>query len=322
MSEPLVVVNNLVKHFDVSSGFLWTRKKRYVKAVDGLEFEVAPGETLGLVGESGSGKSTVARLLLQLEEATSGEITFAGETMKAGRSSDLKKLRRNMQMVFQDPYASLNPRMTVGDSITEALTVFGIGSRSDRRERAAQLLAEVGLDPSYIDRYPHEFSGGQRQRVGIARALAIQPKLIVCDEAVSALDVSVQAQVINLLQDLQEKYGLTYIFISHDLSVIKHISTRIAVMYLGKIVESGPKAAVFSNPRHPYTRALLEAVPDVHSDGMDEGALIKGEVPSPINMPSGCRFRTRCPMATDLCAAEAPPTIEVSPDHKAACHYL
>lgn len=310
---PLVRVRGLVKHFPVENS------DDVVRAVDGVSFEILRGETLGLVGESGCGKSTVGRCILRLIEPTSGEITFDGRNVVGMGRNELRELRREMQIVFQDPYASLNPRMKVGDIIAEPLVIHRIGDRKERRERVAALLAKVGLNPDYMNRYSHEFSGGQRQRIGVARTLALQPKLIVADEPVSALDVSVQAQVVNLFQDLQAEFGLTYLFISHGLAVVEHISTRVAVMYLGRIVEVASAIDLYRQPLHPYTQALLSAIPIPDPKQKRERIVLQGDVPTPINPPSGCRFRTRCPIAIEECAAIDPELREVSPGHTVAC---
>ena len=311
--DDLVRVRALVKHFPVEGS------DDVVRAVDGVTFEIMPGETLGLVGESGCGKSTVGRCLLRLIEPTAGEITFEGRDVIALHGGELRRLRREMQSIFHDPYASLNPRLSVGDIVGEPLKIHGLGSLEERRTRTAELLRKVGLDPDYMNRYPHEFSGGQRQRIGIARALALNPKLIVADEPVSALDVSVQAQVVNLLEDLQQEFGLTYLFISHGLAVVEHISTRVAVMYLGRIVEVASAVELYSEPLHPYTRALLSAIPIPDPRRKRERIILTGDVPTPINPPSGCRFRTRCPMAIERCAEVDPDLREVSPGHTVAC---
>jgi oligopeptide/dipeptide ABC transporter ATP-binding protein len=311
--DPLVRVRGLIKHFPVENS------DDVVRAVDGVAFEIFRGETLGLVGESGCGKSTVGRCLLRLIEPTAGEITFDGRDVVSMGKHELRELRREMQIVFQDPYASLNPRMKVGDIIAEPLVIHKIGDRSERRDRVATLMSKVGLDPDYMKRYSHEFSGGQRQRIGVARTLALNPKLIVADEPVSALDVSVQAQVVNLFQDLQEEFGLTYLFISHGLAVVEHISTRVAVMYLGRIVEVASAIDLYRQPLHPYTQALLSAIPIPDPTRKRERIVLQGDVPTPINPPSGCRFRTRCPLAIDECAAIDPELREISPGHSAAC---
>jgi oligopeptide transport system ATP-binding protein len=311
--EELVRVRGLVKHFPVENS------DDVVRAVDGVSFEIFRGETLGLVGESGCGKSTVGRCLLRLIEPTAGEITFDGRDVIGLGKNELRELRREMQIVFQDPYASLNPRMRVGDIIAEPLAIHKIGNRRERRDRVAWLLAKVGLDPDYMNRYSHEFSGGQRQRIGVARTLALNPKLIVADEPVSALDVSVQAQVVNLFQDLQNELGLTYLFISHGLAVVEHISTRVAVMYLGRIVEIASAVDLYRQPLHPYTQALLSAIPIPDPKRKRERIVLQGDVPTPINPPSGCRFRTRCPLAIEECAAIDPELREIVPGHRVAC---
>jgi peptide/nickel transport system ATP-binding protein len=311
--DELVRVSSLYKYFPVEGS------SDVVRAVDGVSFEILRGETLGLVGESGCGKSTVGRSLLRLIEPTKGSVEFEGQDVLKLKNSQMRALRREMQIIFQDPYASLNPRMKIGDIIAEPLIIHGMGSRDERRGRVADLLKRVGLDPNYSGRYPHEFSGGQRQRIGIARALALNPKLIVADEPVSALDVSVQAQVVNLLQDLQQEFGLTYLFISHGLAVVEHISTRVAVMYLGRIVEVATSLKLYANPLHPYTRALLSAIPVPDPNLKRDRIILSGDVPTPINPPSGCRFRTRCPLAIDECAKIDPDLREVSSGHVVAC---
>jgi oligopeptide transport system ATP-binding protein len=290
-----------------------------VHAVDGVSFELNTGETMALVGESGCGKSTVGRLLLRLLDATSGSVRFDGDDLMTLPPDRMRARRRNMQMIFQDPYSSLNPRMTVQQTLTEPLGLHGL-AKGRQRERAAELLDLVGLAPQYLQRYPHEFSGGQRQRIGIARALAVEPRLIVCDEAVSALDVSIQAQVVNLLQDLQQRLGLAYVFIAHDLAVVKHIASHVAVMYLGQIVEYADKRSLFARPRHPYTQALLSAIPIAEPGLKRERLLLQGDVPNPINPPSGCRFRTRCPYAREKCAQEVP-ELRSTQGHSVACHF-
>ena len=315
----LVTVEQLVKHFPVQGGFL-THDDLKVHAVDGVDLNIVRGETLGLVGESGCGKSTLGRLLLRLEEPTSGRVIFEGQDVARLGHSEMKKLRRRMQIIFQDPYSSLNPRRTVQSIIAEPLVIHKIGSSSERRTKVRELMEEVGLRPEYAYRFPHEFSGGQRQRIGIARALALQPSLIVADEPVSALDVSIRSQVINLLEDLQDKYGLTYLFISHDLSVVEHIADRVAVMYLGKIVEVGRKKDIYLDTLHPYTEALLSAVPTTDPDSRRERIILEGDVPSPIHPPSGCRFHPRCRLRIPVCPEVEPRLVEVRPGHSAACH--
>ncbi|MBA3246776.1 MAG: ABC transporter ATP-binding protein [Pyrinomonadaceae bacterium] len=312
-AQELVRVRGLFKHFPVAGS------DDVVRAVDGVTFEIFKGETLGLVGESGCGKSTVGRCLLRLIEPTRGEVYFEDEDVLAMSGSELRALRREMQIIFQDPYASLNPRLKVSDIIGEPLKIHGLGNKAERRARVAELLSKVGLDPDYMNRYPHEFSGGQRQRLGIARALALNPKLIVADEPVSALDVSVQAQVINLLEDLQKEFKLTYLFISHGLAVVEHISDRVAVMYLGRIVEIASTAKLYANPLHPYTRALLSAIPIPDPTRKRERIVLHGDVPTPINPPAGCRFHTRCPEAIPECTQIDPNLRTVAPGHSVAC---
>ena len=309
----LVEVRNLFKYFPISGS------DDVVKAVDGVSFDILAGETLGLVGESGCGKSTVGRNILRLQEPTSGEVLFEGSNILQLGRSQMQHLRREMQIIFQDPYASLNPRLNILSIVAEPLKIHGIGSKAEQKGRVADLLRKVGLNPDYMSRYPHEFSGGQRQRLGIARALALNPKLIIADEPVSALDVSVQAQVVNLLQDLQQELGLTYLFISHGLAVVEHISSRVAVMYLGKIVEIASAAQLYANPLHPYTQALLSAIPVPDPRRKRERIILKGDVPTPVNPPSGCRFRTRCPFAIAECAEIVPELREIASGHAAAC---
>ncbi|MEK6303932.1 MAG: dipeptide ABC transporter ATP-binding protein [Acidobacteriota bacterium] len=317
-NDNLLVVRNLKKYFPVGEGFFGGGANS-VKAVDGVSFAIRRGETFGLVGESGCGKTTTGRCILRLIEPTSGEVWFDGRDLLAVGPNELRSLRSDIQIIFQDPYSSLNPRMTVDQIVGEPLIIHQVGNRSERRQRVAELLSLVGLEASHAGRYPHEFSGGQRQRIGIARALALNPKFIVCDEPVSALDVSVQAQVVNLLQDLQEQLGLTYLFISHGLSVVEHISTRVGIMYLGKLVEVASSEEIFHNPLHPYTRALLSAIPLPDPDAKRERLPLAGDIPTAINPPSGCRFRTRCPIAEPDCAEEEPRLVEVSKDHFVAC---
>lgn len=319
-NKPLLEVKNLVKHFPITKGIIFSKQVGAVKAVDGISFTVNRGETLGLVGESGCGKTTTGRVILRLIEPTSGEVWFDGKNVPELRKDELRELRKDMQIIFQDPYASLNPRMTVGDIIAEPLHIHGLAKGKEREKRVQKLLDVVGLSSFHARRFPHEFSGGQRQRIGIARALAVNPKLIICDEPVSALDVSIQAQVINLLQDLQKEFGLTYLFIAHDLSVVKHISDRVAVMYLGKIVELADKERLYANPKHPYTQALLSAIPIADPTVKKERIILKGDVPSPINPPSGCRFHTRCPYAMDICKQVEPEFIDTGDGHFVACH--
>jgi len=315
----LLNVRELAKHYP-RGGTLLSRAQAPVRAVDGVSFVLFRGETLALVGESGCGKSTTARLVLRLIEPTAGTVHFEAADITAMRGAPLRKLRRRMQIVFQDPFASLNPRMNVGSIVEEPLVVHGIGDAASRRRRVAELLDMVGLAPEHARRFPHEFSGGQRQRIGIARALSVEPALIVCDEPVSALDVSIQAQVVNLLKDLQARLGLSYLFIAHDLAVVKHAADRVAVMYLGRIVELAPKRVLFDDPRHPYTRTLIAAIPRPDPHGRAQPTLAAGEAASPGHLPSGCRFHPRCPFAIDLCREVDPPMRAIAPDHLSACH--
>lgn len=322
-STQLIEVEDLHKYFPIHAGLL-SRHVADVKAVDGVGFSIAPGETLGLVGESGSGKTTIGRVMLRLLPASSGKVIFGGRDVLQMNGGEIRRLRKEMQIIFQDPFASLNPRMTVGDIVGEPIRIHGIAQGKAIDARVQELLHLVGLQPYHANRYPHEFSGGQRQRIGIARALAVDPKFIVCDEPVSALDVSIQAQVINLLEDLQQQLGLTYLFIAHDLSVVRHISTRVAVMYVGKLVELADRDRLYENPLHPYTQALLSAIPipDVHVEQRRKRIVLTGDIPSPVNPPSGCRFHTRCPIAFDRCTVEEPPFTEYTPGHFAACHWV
>ncbi|WP_017185808.1 ABC transporter ATP-binding protein [Alkalibacillus haloalkaliphilus] len=317
-TDNLLEIKGLKKYFEVGGGLF--KQKQQVKAVDDLTFNVKKGETLGIVGESGCGKSTMGRALLQLQKPTSGEVFYEGQDIAQLSGKQLRKLRKDIQIIFQDPFASLNPRMTVGAMLTEIVATHEIVPKKERQSYVQNLLEEVGLKAEAYWKYPHEFSGGQRQRVSIARALAVQPKLIICDEAVSALDVSVQAQVLNLLQKLKRKHQLTYIFISHDLSVVKHISDRVGVMYLGKMVELADEDSIYESPSHPYTQALFSAIPDITEDNK-ERIQLKGDVPSPLNVPSGCRFHTRCPLATEYCKQVDPALEEVKEHHLAACHF-
>ena len=319
----LLQVQNLKMYFPITQGIILQRQVGWVRAVDDISFAVKRGETLGLVGESGCGKSTTGRAILQLYKPTAGTVNFLGKNLTTLGGGELRKMRREMQMIFQDPYASLNPRMTVGSIIGEPLEIHGLARGREKQERVQELLRIVGLNPYFANRYPHEFSGGQRQRIGIARALAVQPSFIVCDEPISALDVSIQAQVINLLEELQEQFTLTYLFIAHDLSVVRHISDRVAVMYVGKIVELTTRDLLYERPLHPYTKALLSAVPipDPAIERKRQRIILTGDVPSPVNPPTGCRFHPRCPFAQELCRQEEPALLEVEPGHFAACHF-
>ncbi|MEF2291360.1 MULTISPECIES: ABC transporter ATP-binding protein [Virgibacillus] len=319
MVQPLLEVKGLQKHFAVKGG-VFGRKKRVIKAVDDVSFSVREGEILGIVGESGCGKSTTGKAILRLLEPSSGEVMFAGKRIKDLEAKELRKLRKDMQIIFQDPYASLNPRHTVEKIIAEPLLVHGMAAKAARKQRVKELLEIVGLNSYHASRYPHQFSGGQRQRIGIARALANHPKLIICDEAVSALDVSVQAQILNLMQKLREEFQLTYLFIAHDLSVVKYISDRVGVMYLGRMMELADKDTLYENPKHPYTQALLSAVPTPDPDGIRERIILKGDVPSPANPPPGCVFHTRCPQAMDICKTAKPAFQEMEANHFIACH--
>jgi oligopeptide/dipeptide ABC transporter ATP-binding protein len=321
MRQKLFEIDDLVQHYLVK-GPKVNGQKPCVKAVDGISFDIYAGETLGLVGESGCGKTTAGRAILRLLEGTRGKILYQGENLLDKKQSELRPLRKKMQIVFQDPYACLDPRKTVGQIIARPLQIHNMGAPAEIKARVLELMEVVGLRPEYASRYPHELSGGQRQRVGIARAVALTPRFIVCDEPVSALDVSIQAQVINLLQELQEKYKLTYLFISHDLRVVYHISNRVMVMYLGKIVELADKADLYANPVHPYTKALLSAIPEVARTAKSKERIrLEGDIPSPLNIPAGCRFHPRCPECRDICRSEAPPTVELAPGHLCRCHF-
>jgi oligopeptide transport system ATP-binding protein len=321
MSQPILEVNDLKTHFPIKAG-LFRRTVGHVLAVDGVTIYVNPHETLGVVGESGCGKTTLGRSILRLLTPTAGQVLYRGEDVTAADTNRLRELRREMQIVFQDPYASLNPRMPVGDIIGEPLRIHG-ASKAEANDRVKELLAAVGLMPDHTNRYPHEFSGGQRQRIGIARALALNPSLIILDEPVSALDVSIQAQVINLLEEIQDRFDLSYMFIAHDLSVVRHISDRVAVMYLGKVVESADRNALYETPLHPYTGSLLSAVPvpDPHEERQRRRIILEGDLPSPANPPSGCRFHTRCPIAAEVCKSDDPALVEKVPGHWVACHF-
>ncbi|TEU19073.1 MAG: dipeptide ABC transporter ATP-binding protein [Anaerolineales bacterium] len=323
-NDVLVRVKGLKMYFPITQGIIFQRRVGDIRAVDGISFNVRRRETLGLVGESGCGKSTTGRAILQLYRPTAGDVEFDGQSLVKMKGEPLRRMRRRMQMIFQDPYASLNPRMTVGNIIGEPLDVHNIMSSRERRERVQELLQIVGLNPYFVNRYPHEFSGGQRQRIGVARALAVRPEFIVCDEPISALDVSIQAQIINLLEELQEEFGLTYLFIAHDLSVVRHISDRVAVMYLGKLVELTDRATLYENPLHPYTKALLSAVPipDPVVEDQRRRTILKGEVPSPANPPSGCNFHTRCPSKLPVCDQVDPEWQDVGGGHWVACHLM
>jgi len=320
--QPLLDVQNLVMHFPLTQGIIFQRKVGAVQAVDGISFSVKRGETLGLVGESGCGKSTTGRAILQLYKPTAGQVVFNGRDLTQLDGTDMRKMRRHLQMIFQDPYASLNPRMTVGNIISEPMQIHKLVPKNERTQRVQELLQTVGLNPYFANRYPHEFSGGQRQRIGIARALAANPDFIVCDEPVSALDVSIQAQIVNLLEDLQDQFGLTYLFIAHDLSVVKHISDRVAVMYLGKMVEMADRNDLYDDPLHPYTKALLSAVPipDPVIEKRRERIILSGDVPSPINPPTGCHFHTRCPYMMEVCREIDPIFADQGSGHFVACH--
>jgi len=322
--ETLAQVRGLVKHFPITRGTIRRRVVGQIRAVDGVSFDLYRGETLGLVGETGSGKTTVGRTMLRLYEPTAGEVIFDGVDLMSMKGKDLDRMRRRISMIFQDPFASLNPRMTIGSIVGEPLVVHEAGNKKERQARVQQLLELVGLNPQFVNRYPHEFSGGQQQRIGIARALALDPELVICDEPISSLDVSIQAQIVNLLGRLQVELGLTYLFIAHDLSMVRHISDRIAVMYLGKIVELADRDSIYLNPLHPYTQALMSAVPIPDPDLLEtrERIILKGDIPSPANPPTGCNFHTRCPVAREeRCPIEEPELRELRPGHWVACHY-
>ncbi len=319
--EPILEVEGLKKYFAIKAG-VFSRITGHVKAVDGIDLRIYPGQTYGLVGESGCGKSTAGMSILRMLNPTAGSVVFKGRDVMAMNKEELRNLRREMQIIFQDPYSSLNPRMSIGEAIGEALEVHGIASGNERRERVESILKVCGLDSYHYRRYPHEFSGGQRQRVGIARALVLEPQFIVADEPISALDVSIQSQIVNLLEDLQERFGLTFLFISHDLSVVKHIADRVGVMYLGRVVEDAAKKEFYSSPMHPYSQALLSAVPSMNPDMHKERVILKGDVPSPSNPPPGCTFHTRCPIAEKMCSEVVPVLKKVGPDHYASCHLV
>ncbi|MBI6864067.1 ABC transporter ATP-binding protein [Lysinibacillus fusiformis] len=319
-AQPLLQVNNLKQHFSLKKEKLFG-PQQVVKAVDGVSFEIMPGETLSIVGESGCGKSTTGRSILRLDEPTSGEVLLFGKNLVTMNKKELRVARKDIQIIFQDPYASLNPRRTIRKMLTEAMSIQKIVPPEQQEARMIELMSHVGLRPEYLERYPHEFSGGQRQRIGIARALAVNPKIIICDESVSALDVSIQAQILNLLKQLQKDLDLTFLFISHDLSVVRHISDRIMVMYLGKVVEIADKPSLFTQPHHPYTKALFSSIPVIDKEHRKERIILKGDLPSPLNPPTGCSFHTRCPFATDKCKAEVPALREITTTHKVACHF-
>ena len=320
MNTNLIEVKNLKKYFPVNQTNLFSTQKQFVKAVDDIGFAIQSGETMGFVGESGCGKSTVGRTILRLIEPTEGQVLFEGRDILKLNQNDLREMRKEMQIIFQDPYASLDPRKTVKEIVGEAFHIHKIGSSKEIESQVKELLRLVGMGPDHINRYPHEFSGGQRQRIGIARALALNPKFVVCDEPVSALDVSIQAQVVNLMKDLQQKLGLTYLFISHDLRIVKHICDRISVMYLGALVEIADKADLYTNPLHPYTQALLSAIPTTNPNAKRQRIILEGDVPSPMNPPSGCRFHTRCPEAQEICKLKAPELRDLGTNHMVACH--
>lgn len=318
--KPLLKVTELKQHFTLKKEVVF-QPKQVVKAVDGISFELFPGETLSIVGESGCGKSTTGRSILRLDEPTSGDVLFKDESLTKMSKKELRNVRGDIQVIFQDPYASLNPRRTIRQMLDEAMAIQKVLPPNQREARMLELMNHVGLRPEYLERYPHEFSGGQRQRIGIARALAVNPEIIICDEAVSALDVSIRAQILNLLKKLQKDFNLTFLFISHDLSVVRHISDRVMVMYLGKIVEIADKSSLFNNPLHPYTKALLSAIPVTDQTMREDRIILKGDVPSPLNPPVGCRFNTRCPFATVVCRKEEPKLRELESNHSVACHY-